>query len=70
MNYGYATSGGIYMLMPIEERMKKTKHILKISGIKTAPYWLGLFTADYMLFLLPTLFFSLFVGFSGIKIFG
>jgi hypothetical protein len=70
MNAGYATTSGIYMLMPIEERMKKTRHILKLSGMKTAPYWLGLFTADYMLYLIPTLLFTLLVAFSGLQIFG
>lgn len=70
MNAGYATTSGIYMLMPIEERMKKTRHILKLSGMKTAPYWLGLFTADYMLFLIPTLLFTLLVAFSGLQVFG
>jgi len=70
MNAGYATTSGIYMLMPIEERMKKTRHILKLSGLKTAPYWLGLFTADYCLFLIPTLLFTLLVMFSGLQIFG
>jgi hypothetical protein len=70
MNAGYATTSGIYMLMPIEERMKKTKHILKLSGMKTVPYWLGLFTADYMLFLIPTIMFTLLVALSGLQIFG
>lgn len=70
INAGYATTSGIYMLMPIEERMKQTRHILKISGIKTVPYWLGLFTADYLLYLIPTFLFVMLVAFSGLRIFG
>lgn len=66
MNAGYATTCGIYMLMPIEERMKQTRHILKISGMKTVSYWLGLFTADYILFLIPTAMFAILVAFSGL----
>lgn len=70
LNAGYATCSGIYMLMPIEERMNQTRHILKLSGLKTPAYWLGLFTADYILFLIPTFLFALLVTFSGIEIFG
>ena len=66
INAGYATTTGVYMLMPIEERMKKTRHILKLSGMRTVSYWLGLFTADYMLYLIPTLLFTLLVAFSGL----
>jgi hypothetical protein len=66
INAGYATTTGVYMLMPIEERMKKTRHILKLSGMRNVSYWLGLFTADYMLYLIPTLLFTLLVAFSGL----
>jgi hypothetical protein len=69
LNAGYATTSGIYMLMPIEERMKQTRHILKLSGMKTPPYYLGLFTADYLLFLIPTTLFALLVGISGLSVF-
>ncbi len=70
INSGYATTTGVYMLMPIEERMKKTRHILKLSGMRTVSYWLGLFTADYLLYLIPTVLFTLLVAFSGLQIFG
>jgi len=69
LNAGYATTSGIYMLMPIEERMRQTRHILKLSGMNTPPYWLGLFTADYILFLIPTFLFGLLVAFSGLQVF-
>jgi hypothetical protein len=69
LNSGYATTSGIYMLMPIEERQRKTRHILKLSGMKVIPYWLGLFTADYLLFLVPTTLFGILVSISGLGIF-
>lgn len=69
LNAGYATTSGIYMLMPIEERMKKTRHILRMSGMQILPYWLGLFLADYLLFLIPTTLFGVLVGCSGLSIF-
>lgn len=69
LNIGFATTSGIYMLMPIEERQRKTRHILKISGLQAIPYWLGLFAADYLLFLIPTALFGVVVGISGLQIF-
>ncbi len=50
------------MLMPIEERQRKTRHIMKLSGMKTVPYWTGLFAADYTLFLVPTFLFAVLVA--------
>lgn len=69
LNQGYATTSGIYMLLPIEERQKKTRHILRLSGGQIIPYWLGLFLADYILFLIPTTLFGLIVGMSGLQVF-
>lgn len=69
LNAGYATTSGIYMLLPIEEREKKTRHILQLSGMRVIPYWLGLFMADYILFLIPTTLFGLLVGISGLQVF-
>jgi hypothetical protein len=62
LNSGFATTSGIYMLMPIEERQRKTRHIMKLSGMKTVPYWTGLFAADYTLFLVPTFLFAVLVA--------
>jgi hypothetical protein len=61
LNSGFATTSGIYLLTPIEERQRKTKHILTISGMRTAPYWIGLFIADYILFAVPVILFTIFV---------
>lgn len=47
--------------MPIEERQRKMKHIMSMTGMRTIPYWLGLFIADYILFLIPTALFAFFV---------
>jgi hypothetical protein len=33
LNTGYATTSGIYMLMPVEERANKTRQILKMNGM-------------------------------------
>ena len=61
LNIGYATTSSVYLLMPIEERQRKMRHILSMTGMRTVPYWLGLFIADYILFLMPTALFTLFV---------
>ena len=69
LNAGYASTSGIYMLLPIEERTQKTKHILTLGGMKTLPYWIGLFIADYSLYMIPTALFAIFVSFSSLQIF-
>lgn len=69
LNAGFASTSGVYMLMPIEERMNKTRHILKLGGLQTVPYWLGLFLADYLLFLIPTALFAILVGAMNIPMF-
>jgi len=40
-----------------------------MSGMQILPYWLGLFLADYLLFLIPTTLFGVLVGCSGLSIF-
>ena len=47
--------------MSVEDRQKKMRYILSINGIKGASYWFGMFLADYILFLLPTLLFVIFI---------
>jgi hypothetical protein len=37
--------------------------------MKVLPYWIGLFIADYILFLIPTGLFALYVSVTGFKIF-
>lgn len=69
LNAGFASTSGVYMLMPIEERMNKTRHILKLAGLQTVPYWLGLLVADYLLFLIPTALFAIMVGALNIPMF-
>lgn len=58
---GYASTSGVYALMSVEDRQKKMRYILSINGIKGASYWFGMFLADYILFLLPTLLFVIFI---------
>ena len=61
LNIGYATTSGVYLLLPIEERQRKMRHILTVTGMRTVPYWTGLFVADYILYLMPTAMFAIFV---------
>jgi hypothetical protein len=69
LNAGYASTSGIYMLLPIEDRTQKTKHILTLGGMKSLPYWIGLFIADYSLYMIPTALFAIFVIITGLQIF-
>jgi len=69
LNTGYATTSGIHMLMPVEERANKTRHILKMNGMRLTPYWLALFCADFILFLIPTTLLAILVAVTDLTIF-
>lgn len=61
LNLGYTTASGAFLLMPIEEREIKMKHIMTMSGMRVTFYWLGLFFADFLLYLGPTFLFGVLV---------
>lgn len=60
LNIGYTTASGAFLLMPIDERVTKMKHIITMSGMRIFSYWIGLLIADFCLFLIPTF------GFAGL----
>mmetsp|Transcript_69592 Transcript_69592/g.96656 ORF Transcript_69592/g.96656 Transcript_69592/m.96656 type:complete len:197 (+) Transcript_69592:2085-2675(+) len=62
--YGFAACSAIYTLMPVGERETKMRSLLHMIGIKPVCYYLGMFWADFTLFMIPTI---LFVGFVGIS---
>jgi len=58
LNVAYTTASGAFLMLPIEEREMKMKHIMTMSGMRIFSYWSGLFLADFCLFLIPTFAFS------------
>ena len=57
------------MLLPIDDRKNKSRHILHISGIKQTSYWLGIFLTDYILFLIPVALFAIMVAVSNLTVY-
>jgi hypothetical protein len=61
MNYGFATCSGIYLMTLVEERERKTRQILNLSGVGSFVYYLSLFSADVLLYIPPMGLFLLFI---------
>lgn len=58
---GFSSSSGIYMITPIQEREDNLRQMLTLSGMRSSSYYLGLFLADFLLFLIPCALFIAFV---------
>ena len=69
MNYGFATCSGIYLMTIVEERERKTRTILTLSGVGSFVYYLALFLADLLLFIPPMTLFILFIVIFDIKVY-
>mmetsp|Transcript_17219 Transcript_17219/g.12240 ORF Transcript_17219/g.12240 Transcript_17219/m.12240 type:complete len:191 (+) Transcript_17219:577-1149(+) len=65
--WGFAACSAIYTLMPVGERETRMRSLLNMIGIKPICYYSGMLAADYTLFLIPMLFFVLFVAISGLQ---
>ena len=46
---------GIFIETPVYERENKLRYALQVTGLRTTPYWIGMFIADYLLYLMPGL---------------
>lgn len=64
--YGFASCSAVYTLMPVGERESKMRSLLHMIGIKPVCYYLGMFFADYTLFLIPMILFIIFVWASNL----
>lgn len=62
--YGFAACSAVYTLMPVSERETKMRALLHMIGIKPVCYYLGMFLADYTLYIIPTVLFIIFVAAS------
>ena len=69
MNYGFATCSGIYLMTLVEERERKTRTILNLSGVGSFVYYISLFLADILLYIPPMTFFVLFIVVFDIKVY-
>lgn len=69
MNYGFATCSGIYLMTLVEERERKTRSILSLSGVGSFVYYLSLFCADALLYIPPMTLFTLFIVVFQIKVY-
>jgi hypothetical protein len=52
---GYAVCGGVYSFALVYDREKDLRYLINFVGMKTFPYYIGNFLADYIMFMIPTL---------------
>lgn len=69
MNLSFACTAAVYLTTPCEEREHKTRAILNMSGLKSYVYYLGLLTADIVLYLPPMICLILIIIVVDIKIY-
>ena len=49
---GFCTSSGIYMIISLYDKEKKMRQYMFLSGVGPFSYYLGLYAADFLLFLI------------------
>lgn len=59
--YGFCTSSGIYMITSLFDKEKKLRQYMYLSGVGPVSYYLGMFTADFLLFFVTEMAFLLFI---------
>ena len=47
------TSGGLFIVTPVQDREEKLRYLLNFSGISSFAYFTGLFLGDLVLFVIP-----------------
>jgi hypothetical protein len=47
-------SGGLYVVTTVKDREDKLRYLLNFTGISSTAYYLGIFAADLILFIVPT----------------
>jgi ABC-type multidrug transport system permease subunit len=47
------TSSGLYVVTPVKDREDKLRYLLNFAGISSGAYYIGLYTADLILFIVP-----------------
>jgi len=47
------TSGGLFIVTPVQDREDKLRYLLNFSGLSSSAYFSGIFLADMVLYLIP-----------------
>lgn len=51
LQVGYITSIGLYLLATVQDRYDKTRYLLNFAGMRSSSYYLGIFLADFLIFM-------------------
>lgn len=58
---GICLTSGVYLVTSVTDRSEKLRYLLNFGGMRSIPYFLGLFLADYLIFFIPSSLFVLLV---------
>lgn len=48
-------SSGLFVITPVKDREDKLRYLLNFAGISSKAYYIGMFFADIILFIVPTI---------------
>lgn len=55
VSVGFTFIVGVFMLLPIEERLAETKHLLLRTGLRPSKYWIAYYSLDVFIYLILVL---------------
>lgn len=50
----FAITGGMSAMLPLKEKEGGLRHMMRLTGLSSLQYWLGMFLADFVIALIPT----------------
>lgn len=59
--YGFCTSSGIYMIVSLLDKERKMRQYMYLAGVGPWSYYLGLYCADFLLYLITVSTFTIFI---------
>jgi hypothetical protein len=66
---GICVTSGVYLITSVTDRQEKLRYLLNFGGMRSIPYYLGLFLADYLIYFIPSALFVLTTIMLGIDAF-
>lgn len=48
-------SSGLFVITPVKDKEDKLRYLLNFTGISSTAYYMGIFLADLILFIVPTI---------------
>ena len=56
MGLSFIWSSALYVISTVHDREMKLRYLLNFAGMRSTPYFLGMFLAELTIFMIPILF--------------